>query len=175
MPTVRGKAEVQRFLTKLPADIEAKLLVGAGRRAANVVAAEARERTQSDEIRGAIKVSVRREEGRIVAKVQVKGKGAYLAPWEEYGTDPHFITVDDSQRDGLSVRQINKRQREGSLVIGGAFVGTTVWHPGARAHPFLRPSLDLKEAEAIAAAQSYITTRVTRAGIVGRAEQDDSE
>ena len=51
-------------------------------------------------------------------------------------------------------------------MINGHFVGTAVHHPGARPHPFLRPALDTKEGEAIAAAQSYINGRVWPAGII---------
>jgi HK97 gp10 family phage protein len=161
----------------LPAQIEAKLLRGAGRAAANVIADEARDSTQSAEVRGAIKVQVKAAEGRVIAKVQVKGDGAYLAPWEEYGTAPHFISVDASQRGGRTVARINRLAKEEgsshSLVIGGQFAGTTVFHPGARPHPFLRPALDRKEGEAIAAAQSFINAHVSRTGITGAAESDD--
>jgi len=92
--------------------------------------------------------------------------GGYNLPlWLEYGTAPHLISVDDSQRQGLSVRRVNDRVNAGSLVINGNFVGTTVHHPGARPHPFMRPALDTKEGEARAAAQSYINSRISRSGI----------
>jgi hypothetical protein len=177
MPTVKGRAEVRSFIGSLPGQIEAKLLRGAARAAANVVADEVRETTQSDEVRGAVKVATKREDGRVIAKVQAKGEGAWLAPWEEYGTAPHFISVDDSQRGGRSVARINRLAKEPgsshSLVIGGQFVGKTVFHPGARPHPVFRPALDRKEGEAISAAQSYINARVTPAGITGQPEGDD--
>lgn len=165
MPTVRGRAEVRSFIASIPGQTN-KLLRGAARAAANVVAAEARDRTNSSEVRGSIKVAVAaEEEGRIIAKIQTKGPGAYIAPWEEYGTAPHYISVDESQRRGMSVKRINKGVKEGSLVINGKFVGTTVHHPGARPHPFLRPALDTKEGEAIQAAQEYINARVKPSGI----------
>lgn len=173
MPTVRGRSEVDRFFAQLPGEIERKLLRGAGRAAANVVAEEAKDRSISEEVSAAIKVNVSTSEGQIIAKVQVKGKGAYIAPWLEYGTSAHFISVDDSQREGMSVSRINKLEKSGSLVIGGKFVGSTVWHPGARAHPFLRPALDIKAVAAVAAAQGYINSRVTRSGIMGSAEPRD--
>lgn len=172
MPTVRGRSEVRQFIAKLPAEIERKLLRGAGRAAANVIAEEAKDRSISSEVSGAIKVKVSTSEGRIIAKVQVKGKGSYIGPWLEYGTSPHFISVDDSQRQGMSVSRINKRVKEGSLVIGGNFVGPTVFHPGARPHPFLRPALDLKGDAAVAAAQGYINSRVTRTGIIGSVDRE---
>lgn len=173
MVTVKGKSEVRAFMARAPGEIEDKVLRGAARAAAKIVADEARLRTQSSEVRGAIKVATRKDTGTIIAKVQVKGPGAYLAPWEEYGTDPHFISVDDSQRRGMSIGRINKKAKEGSLVIAGNFVGKTVHHPGARPHPFLRPALDTKEAEAIVAAQGYITSRITPAGIIGSGEGND--
>jgi hypothetical protein len=127
-------------------------------------------------VSAAVKVKVSATPGRIVAKVQVKGPGAYIAPWLEYGTSAHFISVDDSQRQGMSVSRINKAHKSGSLVIGGNIVGTTVLHPGARPHPFLRPALDMKGNAAVAAAQGYINSRVTKAGIVGAPETGgDSE
>lgn len=172
MPTVRGKAEVKAFIAGIAGEIESKLLRGAARAAATVVADEAKDRTHSSRVRGAIKVATSAGEGRIIAKVQVKGPGAYLAPWEEYGTAPHFISVDDSQRRGMGVRRINKLAKEGSLVINGKFVGATVHHPGARPHPFLRPALDTKEGEAIAAAQAYIDARVTPSGIAADSSGD---
>ncbi len=170
-----GSSEVRRFIAQLPADLEAKVLRGAARAGATIIADEAKARTNSHEVAEAIKVATKREGDQMIGKVQVKGPGAYLAPWEEYGTDPHFISVDPSQRGGMSVRRINDKTKEGSLVIGGQFVGATVHHPGAGAHPFLRPSLDSKESEAITAAQEHINSRITRAGIVGAADTGDDE
>lgn len=174
MPTVRGKDAVRAFIASVPEKLAERVLVGAGRAAANVIADEARDRSISDEVTAAIKVTVKREPGRIVARVVVKGPGAYLAPWLEYGTEPHFISVDDNQREGMSIARFNKSDAAASLVIGGKFVGTTVWHPGARAHPFLRVSLDVKEGEAIAAAQQYISARVGKSGIRGTDEGDEA-
>ena len=140
------------------------------------MANEAKSRSISSEVSAAIKVATSVADGHVKAKVQVKGPGAYIAPWLEHGTDPHFISVDDSQREGMSVGRINKKVKEGSLVIGGQFVGATVHHPGAKPHPFLRPALDTKGDEAMNAAQSYIDARVSRTGISSASEaQGDGE
>jgi hypothetical protein len=178
MVTTRGKSAVRAYIGAVPGNVEKKLLPGAARAAANVVADEARRRTQSSEVRASVKVAVGKDEGgRTVGKVQTKGPGAHLAPWEEYGTEPHLISIDDSQRNGMSINRINRLAREGdknhSLIIGGKFVGATVMHPGARPHPFMRPSLDTKEGEALAAAQAYINGRVSPAGIKGGPEGGD--
>ncbi len=94
--------------------------------------------------------------------------------WAEYGTDPHYITVDDSQREGRTATRINRLAKDGVLVINGQPVGMTVFHPGAQAYPFMRPALDMREADAVAAAQTYINSRVSRSGILGD-DDGDSE
>lgn len=174
MPTVKGKADVARFIATAPEQIVERVLRGAGRAAATIVATEAKDRVISDDVAQKIKVRTRIEDGKVIARVQVLMGRNNLPLWIEYGTDGHFISVANSDRAGLSVRKVNERSKAGTLVINGQFAGETVWHPGARAHPFLRPSLDIKEAEAIRAAQTYISTRVTRAGIVGKDEGDEA-
>lgn len=174
MPKVTGSDEVKRFLAAIPGQLEKKVLRGAARAAGKVVADEAKDRCVSDRVASGIKVRTKREIGRVEAKVQTRGRFAYIAPWLEYGTDPHFISVEDDQRQGLSVRKVNEGVKAGSLVIGGKFVGDTVLHPGARPHPFMAVSLDVKAAEATAAAQRYINARVGRAGVTGADEGDDA-
>ena len=102
-----------------------------------------------------------------------------VATWLEYGTDPHFISVDDSQRQGRSVARINRLAKEPdsnhSLVIGGQFVGTTVFHPGARPEPAFRPALDTKEGEAIAAAQRYIDAKIARSGLAPESTEEGED
>ena len=173
MPTVKGREAVARFIAELPAELSRKVLPGAARAAAKVVAEEAKLRTKSDQVRASVKVTTSRADGRVIGKVQTRGSGAYLAPWEEYGTAPHYISVDDSQRNGMSVGRINRLSKAGTLVINGKPVGATVFHPGARPHPFLRPALDIKEADAVQAAQTFINAHVTRTGITGSVEGDE--
>ncbi len=177
MVTVTGREAVHSYIARLPREIEAKLLRGAGRAGINVIAEEARERCISPEVRGVIKTKVRTEPGMIRARCTAD-MGLYNLPlWLEYGTSPHFISVDDSQRGGLGLRRINTKVGEaggnGSLVIGGKFVGATVWHPGARAHPFMRPALDSKRDEALAAAQGFINSRISRGRIVATEARSD--
>ncbi len=176
MPTTRGRTEVSRFMADLPGQLTNNVLRGAARAAVKVIAEGAKQRSKSDEVAQAIKTTVKVENITIIGKVQVKGKGAYIAPWLEYGTNKHFISVDDSQRQGRSVNRINKLANEPgsshSLVINGKFVGTTVLHPGAQAHPFLRPALDDLGATAVAAAQQHINSKVTKAGIVPGTEPE---
>lgn len=162
---INGKDAFDKFLSALPGKLEQNVLRGGMRAMAKVIADDAQERCISSEAAASIKVGTRAERGLVTSKVQTKGRGAYLAPWLEYGTAPHFISVDESQRGGRSVRRINELHRKGSLVINGQFVGETVHHPGARPHPFLRPAVDSKMDEGLAAMTSYVTTRLARADL----------
>lgn len=167
MPTSRGRDQVNTFIESIPAQMQ-KPLRGAGRAGGTVIADEIKDTTPSEEVRDNVRIRTRAESDRIVVKIDVKDRWANsVGIWLEYGTEGHFISVDESQRRGFSVGRINTLAREGSLVIGGNFVGSTVWHPGARAHPTFRPALDRKEGEAIAAAQAYINAHVTPTGIIG--------
>jgi hypothetical protein len=174
MVTVKGRDTVQRFLASLPNDIETKLLRGAGRAAGKLVKEDAAERALSAVVRDDLVVKTSARDGRIVVKVTVKpGWGYSLGVWQEWGTAPHFIRVAEDQRQGRSIGRINALSKEGSLVIGGQFVGSAVFHPGARPHPFLRPALDIRGRDAIAAAQAYINARIAGGKIVGNAEPED--
>jgi hypothetical protein len=178
MATVRGRSDVKRFMAAAPPALE-KVLRGAGKAAATVIADEAKVRAPSDDVRNDIVTKSTSEPGQIVVRVTVKpGWGRSVGIWAEYGTAPHFITVDESQRRGRGIGRVNTQLREAqgdaSLVIGGQFVGKTVFHPGARAIPFMRPALDTKEAEAVAAARTYIAARVRPSGVVGASNGDDA-
>lgn len=151
-----------------------RLLGGAVRAGANVIAKGAAERSISEEVAAAIKVRVRRTPDRVTAFIETRGKGSFMAPWLEHGTSPHFISVDPLDRGGMTVGRINRLNKE-SLVIGGKFVGRTVKHPGAEPHPFLRPALDLDGPEAIATAQKYINARVSRSGVAVSSEDDGDQ
>jgi hypothetical protein len=186
MATARGRTEVKRLIASLPAQIEKRLLPGAARAGANVIAEEARDQCIDKEVAASLKVRTKAEPGLVVARIKPDPKmpGAFRATWIEYGTDPHFITVDQAASGGRTARRINyldaKAGAEGragpgaTLVINGKPVGTTVLHPGARPFPFLRPALDTKRAAAVTAAQAYVDKHVTRSGIapVPDAEED---
>ena len=170
---MRGKAEGRSFIAGIPGEMK-KVLRGAGRAGASVVVEEMKVRSISEEVDEAIDTKTQGDDTRVVVKISIKpGWPRSVATWLEYGTAPHFISVDDSQRQGMSVNRVNKLTKTGSLVIGGHFVGETVFHPGAQAHPFMRVSLDVTEVEAIAAAQSYITARVRPSGVVATSEPED--
>jgi hypothetical protein len=177
MATSRGFSEFAVYAARLGNDLPEQVLRGAARAAGKVIAEEAKARVISSQVRDAVHVVTAIEADRIVCKIQVKGEGAYIAPWLEYGTARHFIQVAESQRGGKSVGRINRmmnRRENPVLVIQGAYVSGTVYHPGARPHPFLRPALDSKAGEAEQAAQTHIISRIRGGAIIAAAEDDAS-
>lgn len=160
---IKGRDAFRRkLLDQLPRKIT-KVLEGAARAGGRVIADEARRGCINDTVRGTIKVKViaAADSPKVAAKIQTTGRGAFLAPWVEYGIKPHIIAVrDDRDRRGLSVNAINRSAKQGTLIIGGDAVGPIVHHPGVAAHPFLRPAVDTAEAAAMDAAQRYITRKL---------------
>lgn len=172
---LHGMVDLTQVLAALPEGLEKNVLRGALKAGAEVFAEGAREECRSEEVRKTIKTSSRAEPGLVTAKIQTKGPGAQKAPWLEFGTDPHFISVDDEQSGGRTVRRINRLAKEGSLVIGGKFVGKTVHHPGAKPYPFMRPPLDTRETAAVDAMVSYARKRLTKEGILTPVPEEAEE
>ena len=164
--SIKGGVDLSAFLAALPANLERNVLRGAMKAGADEIAQGARDGCRSAEVRESISTSSKVEAGGVVsAKVQTKGDGAYIAPWLEYGTDPHFISVDDEQAGGRTAGRVNRLATKGTLVIAGKPVGKTVHHPGAKPYPFMRPAVDNREAAAIAAIGGHIAGKMTSAGI----------
>jgi hypothetical protein len=173
MPTSRGRSEVKAYMADLRAALP-RVLRGGARAGATVIADEIKLRTPSDEVRTELRMRVRQVGDAVVAKIDLPpGWARSVGIWLEYGTSPHYITVDDAQRDGKSVQRINSLSKAGTLVINGEPVGATVFHPGARPHPTFRPALDTKQAEAVAEAQRFIDARTSRAGFAVPSEEAD--
>lgn len=167
MAKATGRDAVKRYMAAIPDYCRTKLLPGAARAGAKVIAEEARDRCESDRVAAAIVVKARPvSDSTIRVVVTVKRGFAYsLGVWLEYGTAPHFIAA----LGGVGARKLNTKLRAAngklSLVIGGQPVGPEVFHTGSRPFPFLRPALDLRQGDAIQAAQSYINTRLSRRGV----------
>ncbi|MCU6454349.1 HK97 gp10 family phage protein [Sphingomonas sp. A2-49] len=176
---VRGRAEVSRYLAALPEQLT-KVLRGAGRAGGAVIADEARAGSRSDYVSRNVTARTRVDGDQVRVTVSVKpGFARSIATWLEYGTAAHFISVDDSLRQGMTARRINRAGSEDlkrSLVINGKGVGRTVHHPGADKFPFLRPALDKRHADAIATSQAYITARIKGGAVVpDAADTEDDE
>lgn len=177
MPTLKGREAEQRRRAQVPDKVR-KILRGAARAGATVIASDAKERVASDAVREGVIVGRSKEvDDRITVKITVKeGWPRTLGTWLEYGTSAHFISVDPKFAEGRTAARINKLDNDAAksgqsgpgstLVINGKAVGATVFHPGARAEPWLRVARDMKSRDAIAAAQNHITVNVRRSGLV---------
>lgn len=176
MPTLKGREAEQRRRAAVPEKIK-RILRGAARAGAGVIADEARLRVNSDAVRAGVVIGrTKEQDGQITVRITVKdGWARSLGTWLEYGTSSHFISVDPNFAEGRTAQRVNRLDadaaKEGAagpgttLVINGKPVGSTVFHPGARAQPWLRPARDVKAREAVAAAQDHIDARVRRSGI----------
>ena len=172
---VTGLDDVQRYIRNAPDRIK-RILQGAGRAGGRVIATEAKAEAPAEATRDAIfsKAEVRSDHIRVTIDVK-PGWGRSLGIWAEYGTVGHYISVDANQSGGRTTRRVNTLAKTGTLVINGKPVGSTVWHPGARQAPFLRPALDMRLPEAIRAAQAYIDEHVRRGAMAGGPVEDDGE
>lgn len=159
--TVKGRDALRRhLLQEVPAQIKT-VLRGAAKAGAAVIRDEAKQLCESDRVRAKIKVKGGKDDdANATATVYISGFWERtIANWLERGTSAHYISVDDEQRGGRTAARINRLGKAGVLVINGQPVGTTVLHPGARPHPFMRPAMDTRERDAIAAAQAYVDGR----------------
>lgn len=173
---VTGRDDVQRYIQAAPDRIK-RILRGAGRAGGRVIADAAAIEAPAEETRKNIFVAVEAQDDRIRVTIDVKkGWGRSLAIWAEYGTVGHYISVDAGQAGGRTARRVNNLAKDsGVLVINGQPIGKTVWHPGARQAPFMRPALDMKLADAIRAAQAYINEQVRGGALAGGPISGDDE
>jgi HK97 gp10 family phage protein len=151
MAGLKGGRELQMALNQLPAKMEANVVRGGLRVAAKILAGEIKNNcpVRFGELRDSIKVSTGIKNGTVVVKVKMGNKKAWYWHLVEYGTSPHEIKAKDGK----------------SLFIGGLFL-TNIEHPGARAHPFVRPAMDSHEQIALQAAMDYMRNRLkTKHGI----------
>lgn len=132
---IEGARELEGVLKKLGPRVAKKVVLGALRSGGNIIRREAKRLVpvESGELRDSIIVASERQRKRTTGNVVIgPRKGVNYGHLVEFGTAPHTITVKDAK----------------SLGESGQF-GTVVHHPGAVAHPFLRPAFDAKGDEAL--------------------------
>jgi HK97 gp10 family phage protein len=147
---IKGLAALQAALDSLPAKIEANIMRGGMRAGANVLkaAAKANVNSRSGKLADSIRVSVSLRRGTVKAAVKAGGRSkgkasAFYAHMVESGTKAHVIEAPPGS----------------ALNLGGTVV-RSVQHPGARAKPFMRPSLDTHATAAVEAVREYVRTRL---------------
>lgn len=170
---VKGLGKLQTFIKRLPGEMQDKVVRGGLRAGAKPIRAEAERlvHVRSGKLKATIRVTTTIIDGKVTAIIRAGSHEAFWPIWLEYGTKPHLIKVSDRQRPDrvtrrgvrkVSMRMVNRMVDSGSLVINNKFVGESVDHPGATPHPFMRPALDNKHREAIAAFADYVKKRLAR-------------
>lgn len=178
---VKGLKDVLDTLSQLGQRVETQAIRSGLTAAAGVVRDEARLR--APRVTGLTAASIRsgsprkRQDGNFSITVSAKGnRHAFIAYFIEYGVGPHLISARGQGgvtvggqlmparratrmafRDGLSSDVASR-----SLKIGDQFVGPVVTHPGFAPRPFLRPALESKAQEAIAAFRAKIVAVVEK-------------
>jgi HK97 gp10 family phage protein len=165
---VKGLAELDRFLTALPGNLQKQAIRRGLTAAARPIRDEARLRVpkKSGKLARAIRTGSPRQnpDGTFSITVSVTGNDhAFLGYFFEYGVKAHFIRAGDS---GYSARILTRRGKSGVdvaarrgkkkgqnqvLAIYGQLVSGAILHPGIRAQPFLVPALDVRAEDAVAA------------------------
>lgn len=148
---VKGLSELQAFMDQLTPKLQKNVMRGAMRAGMKPVQEDAKTHAAvaSGALRDGLKISTSSKGTVVTASLKATGKHAHIAKWIEIGTAAHQI----SAKDG------------GALAFGGGVV-QHVDHPGARAHPFMRPALDARAQDAVVASAEYIKDRLaTKEGL----------
>ena len=157
---IKGGIELQRFLDQLAPKIEKNIMRGAMRQGANVSKKEAQVQLEASGsvvtglLKKGLKVSTNSKSGKVTAFVKARGKHSYIAHWIEYGVAAHGIKK--------GARRSTGKGQGGKL------------HPGFAPRPFMRPALDNKVPEIVAAVTNYVKNRLTKQSLdVGHIEIDE--
>lgn len=151
---ITGGRELALALKQLPKQLEQNVMRQALRAGAKVIQDKAKELVpvHTGDLKKSLKLSTRSRKGIVTVSVATRGKGAYIARFIEFGTAPHLI----KGRNGGMLKFV---ARDGNTVETAS-----VNHPGIKAKPFLRPSLDAKAKEAIIAVGEKIRSRLSNLG-----------
>ncbi len=172
---IRGQRDLEAFFRLADQRTINNLLRGGMRAGAKIIAEEAALRASNSLVARSVGISSprARPDGTVSIRIQTSGEGSYLAPWLEYGTAAHAILrtgvlLLTKKRKGLTaddVRSIRSEAHTRSLKIGNRYVGSAVWHPGAKAQAFLRPAFDARIDDAVDAMTTYVAARFNKEGL----------
>jgi HK97 gp10 family phage protein len=161
---ISGGKQLAEFLNQLPLKIERNIMRSALRAGASVIAKEAKVNApiKSGNLKKSIRTGSNSKKGYVEAYVAAGGKkskdgklkkGAFYAQFIEYGTAAHLIKPKNKKKLSFIAKDGNR-------------VNTfSVNHPGLQAKPFMRPALDSKGTQAVAAVTARIRERLTKQGI----------
>lgn len=148
--TVEGGRELDAFLRTLAPKMQKNVNRAGLRAGAAVFREEARQNVpfSSGALRKSIRITTRGKGREVSASVKAGSRVAWYANLVEFGTRPHVIKA--KPRSALDVAGTPRKE---------------VNHPGSRAKPFMRPAVDAKFLEAVAAVRDKIRERLTAQGL----------
>lgn len=152
---ILGGKELAKFLSELPLKIEKNIMRAALGAGARVIMKEAKNNVpdKNGALKASGRVSTNSKKGRVEASAKFGSKKAWYGRFVEYGTAAHMIK-------GKNGGNLKFTARDGKKVEV-----PQVFHPGAIAKPYLRPALDSKANESVAAVANKIKERLTKDGI----------
>lgn len=144
---IKGGAELQRALREFPVQVERRLLRGATKAGAEIIADEAKRLVPVDsgELRNTIRVEMSTRRGTVTASIAAgEGrKGWYAHIVELTGSAPHEI-----------------RPKGAASLFFAGLLRKVVEHPGMAPKPFMRPAFDGRAQAALDAMAAYLRTRI---------------
>jgi len=162
---LKGGRELDAFLSAYPVKMQRNVMRGALRAGAKVIQKSAKQKVEKESGQTAkdIKIETDVRGGIPKARVKLKGPHAHVGYFLEHGVGQHLIARTGAKEGRVAVRkaaQGNGTVKNRPMKIGGDFVSGILSHPGLRPHPFMRPALDEKQGEAIAAVGEYVRKRM---------------
>jgi HK97 gp10 family phage protein len=157
---VKGLADLQKFLDRLPVKMEKNVMRSSMRQGANLIRNDAKARAPvgppsqknrrlyggyAGALRDSIRVGTSARGGKVTAYIRAGGRNkktgaaVFYAHFLEYGTKAHDIAA----------------KIGGWLSFGGRFT-KTVEHPGITARPYMRPAMDTQAQAAVQAMATHM-------------------
>ncbi|WP_232494921.1 HK97-gp10 family putative phage morphogenesis protein [Novosphingobium kaempferiae] len=157
---VTGVADLDRYLSALPKNLQKGAYRAGLTAAARPVRDDARQRAtkQSGKMARAVKSGSPRQNQDGTFSIQVrldpKSPHAFLGVFAEYGVSAHLIARTGAGEGRVAIRKASEgrgKVKARALKIGENFRSGIVHHPGHAAHPFMRPALDAQADNAVKA------------------------
>lgn len=148
--TIQGGRQLDELLRTLPEKMQKNVNRTGLRAGAAVLLEEVKQNipVASGALRDSARITSRARGGSVSVSVKVGNRQAWYAHLVEFGTRPHVITP-----------------KTASALQFGGVTTKAVQHPGTRARPFMRPSVDARLPEAVTAITAKIRERLTKQGL----------
>lgn len=145
---VTGLADLSKALGELAPNIQKKIMRGALRAGMKVSLERARGNVHDDTgaLAASIRISTSARNGMVKATLKAGSKEAFYAHMVEFGTAAHAIEA-----------------KNGKAISFGGHEYAKLEHPGATAHPFMRPALDAAasdNSEVFQAVAAYMAPKI---------------